>query len=409
MRVSLNKIIQYIFSAFLLLGCESVYYQINPNFILISTLISAILLIFTISNGHIIRISKKSILWLGFYLLMVVTADFFVENTSLFYFGRFYIAVPIFMFLCLRLDSCQKWELLSVVESIIFFLAISSLLLWVLGPIMGVIKPTMGYYFEWGMNKHYEGFWGLLFTEKVQYKIILGTRIIRNISIYPEGPFSSLVFLMGFVIYLLSERNKTSLFKIVIYILAIFSSLSTTGWCLCLIIVGVWRLKKFDKNYKSVAQRIFNRDLIIASLFAIVIYMFYTFISMKAIEDTENYLAHVMAFVYGFDLFKDNLIYGVGIGQSAKYGNTTSGFFKVMGDGGIVLSLIYLVPVIAIIFKTRIGKSNFKIFALTVFSFALVVLVIYQYTLFYLFFVALEYSELLGMRVESTDEQALVS
>lgn len=274
MRISINKACEYIFSVFLLLSCNSVYLLKNSELVLFCTVVSIIAVLFTIEIRLSWIINKRVLsVWI-IYLLIVSLVSIFVRNTTRYFYGRFFIAEPLFMVLYFSLSNQKKWEILQVIERTIFFLAGSSLLLWILGPITGIIEPTGGFRVLWGYDKFYESFGGLLFMERIQYKIFGGVRIIRNLSIYPEGPFSSLIFLTGLTIFVLYKERDANMLKIVVYIAAVFSTISTTGWCMSLIIVGIWFMKKIsDRKYRSIVQKFVNRDLVFFILFILSIYV----------------------------------------------------------------------------------------------------------------------------------------
>lgn len=177
----------------LLLSCSSVY---NLASLMI---VPAIVLIFSIIC-LIYAMDKHSVANMFFILLiygvLALFTDFLVDNTVATYHLKFYV----FMFVFIMINCCWQYEkkirFLRIMEKIIFFMAVVSLILWLMGPIMNIISSTGSYNVRWGRDRTYYSYYGLFFAERIQKKNLFGIFLARNLSIYPEGPFSNLIFLL---------------------------------------------------------------------------------------------------------------------------------------------------------------------------------------------------------------------
>jgi len=398
-----KNILFYGFAFCLILSCISVYYQYNGDQVMLYTGVFASLSLLYVINGTSKRKFSRAFLTLCIYLAIAILVDLLVKETSQYYYRRFYFYVPIFIMLVCLWDYEEKMNFLNILERVIYFFTISSLILWLLGPIMKIIPTTGSYEIIWGRVRTYYSYFGLLFQERIQIKTFFGIDYSRNLSIFPEGPFSNLMFSMGLVLYLLT-KERISMFKVIVYALSIFTSFSTTGWGMMVVIFGVSYIR--SENKKNI-QNHFNRNLIKYVIPTVVVmagaYVIYSVISFKESTDNVNYLSHTIAFANGFRVFLSHPLSGVGIGQSAQYSisssgffNSTSGFFRILGDGGIILTLLYMLPMIVIFYKSQFGKKNFKLTSLYVFLIIMLVTVIWQYSLLLLFFVAFAYSFLLN-------------
>lgn len=392
--INIRKVILGGLAVSLLLSCSSVYNLANQVVVILMT---AIFSSFCLLDAVNRQFPKKALFILLIYGLFALLADVFVINTSLNYWYKYYFYMFSFITINCSWEYKKKISFLKILEKVIFLLVCSSLGLWILGPLTNIILPTGSFDLLWGQEKTYYSYLGLLFWESFSNKELFGVMVPRNLSIYPEGPFSNLIFSLGLVLYLLIYDNHSKS-KLLAYSAGIFSTLSTTGWGMLAGILCVDHLYRASKtNMGSKINAVFRRYAIPALVIGISFYFIYFVLAYKEVTDSGNYLSHVNALGNGWQGFLEEPVAGVGIGKSGSlYSNSTSGLFQILGDGGILLAIIYAIPIIVVVYKSKFGRRNFKIFAFAAYNFIMLVLVIWHYSALLMFFLAMGYSYVSG-------------
>lgn len=401
-----NRLIEVCLITILLLSFNSVYLREWTGTALKNTsgiwLASIIIMAgyFFINIGKFLSVLKKrrTIYSLGIYYGIYLLVYLFVKKTgpSLTTFMRFY---GLFIPLAIIFFGMQRTnDFLKLLEKSIFTLMIISSILWLIGPVCGLIKPTGQKSVYWGQYRNYEEYFKLCFTYYRGTMNLLGKEILKNTSIFTEAPMSGMIFTLGFALYISLSDTRSKL-VMCIYMLCILTTGSTTSIILT-VLIYVWISFK-DKILDCVRKYHGSKAyylIFLIGLVGIVIFgaIFVKYMLMqKAITSTNSYNDHFSDFFDGIELFKNYLIAGAGMGSSLIYVNYTSGMVRVLSQGGILFFLLYAIPFIAL-FKFGISdKKGNNIIWITV-LFIQFILVICQDTLLFLFLLAFGYSVLMN-------------
>ena len=114
-------------------------------------------------------------------------------------------------------------------QNIVVLLSLSSVILWLLGPLTDILRTDTSIRINWGYIQTYKGYFSLLYNIQLEDGTFLNSYLYRNTSIFTEGP----MFNLWLIIALLVEffmRKKVSIIKIVLLTLTLLTTFSTTGF-----------------------------------------------------------------------------------------------------------------------------------------------------------------------------------
>lgn len=321
-------------------------------------------------SGILFSYYKKNLIWIiscGLVCVFVSIGSHTIPTMGHFAFLLLYSIFPLFIMLCQRdgfLDII--FDYLSL---IIAFLALSSSILWFLGPFLGILKPNCSFLNTWTIGtESYEkvfGYFGLLY--EIQWSGFGSFFGYRNTSIFGEGP----AFTFYLIVALLLELfyfGKPKKWRIFSYLVALFSSFSTTGWILALGIL----LYNFYSNSNSSKKIRILIVFICACLFIIAFSVALSLFSDKV--STSSGGIHIDDFKAAFDAWLSSPIWGYGIGNnnaivpfmsSFRLNNTgfSNSILFVLATGGLLYFALWMVSFLGF----YRGGRRIKIFGLFLF------------------------------------------
>lgn len=370
----------------------------------LSVSLIAFYIVFNLNSFVKIFSRKKSIYSLMIYLALFFISYIFVNKSgpSLTTFVRFYgVFMPLSIVYFLIIDVTFS-SFLKRLSNIIYILMIGTSILWLIGPVLGIIGSNGQKLVYWGQYRYYDGYCGLLFTYYRGTMNLLGREVLKNTSIFTEAPMSGMIFTLGYALYLSIDvkRNRP---KIISYLICIATTGSTTSIILSVLIFVydtyketiLNRLKRYRDNKVYYLTLFFGGIIIIVFGTIFIRYM----LQQKATTSSNSYNDHFSDFINGIQLIGKYIFTGVGMDSELNYINHTSGAIRVLTQGGLLFFTLYLIPFIALFRKSRDKKNrNFKIFVFTLG--VQFVLVICQDTLLFLFLLAMGYAMLFNSRKE---------
>lgn len=386
---------EYILAFLLIAGCNSVYSVGRTRQLYMAILVFAGLDLFLWLPRLIGRMGRLFIV-LGGYFGCLLLVFVLVENRASSFLARYGVLVPLLLVLFSAYDREQKDAFIRKIGGVTAVMAGTGLVIWLLGPVLGLLRPGATVVVNWGGLRYYKSYFGLLFTNRYHAKWIFGHLIYRNLGIYTEGPMASLVFTVGLAIELF-YRQKCSGLRIMLLCAAVLTAFSTTGALLLPALFGVKLYLNTKKNSTPKGSSdVLIRIVTLTAAAAAVLLIGSVLLQNKQMTDSGNYYSHMNAFSNGFNLFRQNMLTGSGLTDSGDYGNSTSGIFKILSQGGLVFFFFYMLPY-GIVLRKR-GKGNGKLLILYSLFFVLFITVIWQYTFYYLAFMSFAYSYALERR-----------
>ena len=385
----MSDFLEYGLAVLLLLNCSSIYNGIpkckNLFYIFIFVFLLLILMMRfprTIKKG-----TKFFVTYAVYFSLLILVSVLNKGKDSSFYI-RFFVFIPLFIYISTTNSDFDKSCFLLKIENVIIILAASSLILWILGPLSGILHPTGTINIKWGSDRSYTNYFYLLFTHSKfsSSRFFSSTNILANLLIYPESPFASLIFILGLTIELLCSEKKINWKKTILLIIADITTCSTTGIILIMIVLSAkYFIKEISKNQVYTTNIIIKKFLLPLVLLIILCIGVYTALEIKKTNHFGSFSSHLNAFGNGMEAFLEKPFTGYGYSYNEdKLGNTTSGFFRVLTAGGIFFGILYLIPFIVGITKS-IKNKYYNSAVMIGICFILLVLVIWQNSLLLLY------------------------
>ncbi|HAJ97910.1 MAG TPA: hypothetical protein DCO72_09265 [Ruminococcus sp.] len=288
-----------------------------------------------------------------FFMVLAVTAVYL----SLYIFCHHSKSYTIKLLLALILLSCyhiiiEKGEatLLLKYRNIMTGIAVISLSFWLLASVLHVLKPTGTVLSTWAgtaLPKKVDAYYYLYFETQELEIPILHIASFRNTAIFTEAPMASFNFSIALLteLYIAPRKNK---FNIVVLIIAILTTLSTTGYCVLALIL----IQKYLKNSKGKKSlfHILSIPLIVVGVISAVVVIF---VMVRDKMGTGSGEARLDDFRVCFLAWKDYPIMGCGLGNGgyiqsymsrARYianRGLSNSPGLVLAEGGLYLTVIY--------------------------------------------------------------------
>ena len=401
---------EYIFALLLILSCNTMYSnELSGKFYIseILLIVLAILFFITIINGNI---DKKKIgnffVKVFFYYLYV---SLFILLNRIFFFKSFIWLFIIFFPIVFFINYCYKGEKWSVkisqkIVNIVAIMSVVSLLFYLVGPLLNIIKPTGTIEVMWGKQLIRPSYYNLHFY--TQTENIFGLSIIRNTGVFTEAPMYSMVLTIALALEKFITKKNRKIINIILLV-TIFSTLSTPG-----IIVSL-----FIYLYSFMVQktnRKFLKIILIPLLIVSSLYIGVSFLSQKI--GTLSYNVRIDDYIASYKAWRESPIIGVGFKNSESiqyYMNPNRSYnvglsnsiIVVLAQGGVYLFLFYLLPFVkTIIYGIKSKQKELIGFVTSIFI--LFCTTIFMYLPILLLLISMGYSIHRGGNLENENKQS---
>lgn len=347
----------YTLTLLIILNCYSLACMIYPNQIFYSLISANFLLLFLLRRR--IKVRKNAFvlvaIYVTFMLLLIIQGFWNFEFI-------FSCVIP-FTFAVLYFDTenvlLDFWEKYTNIVAIICLL---SLIFFVLGTNLGIVGPTAIYPSNevgWG-NITYRDYFHLYCDG--QEAFAFGYSGARNIALFVEGPMLTFVSCLALYYEFFLRVNGTRKSVIIPIILAIVTSLSTTGMLLIAIMIY---LKFYDKIKKNKLIKICFLPVVTAAIVYLGIYV----VQDKFVSNVYSASVRADDIMAALKCFLSDPINGIGynslegIDPFRSYSRTNAGLSTGLGGilayGGLIWSAWYIIPPIVAV-KRYITHSQYR-------------------------------------------------
>ncbi len=362
--ISVTDIIDTITAILLIVSSNTLYGRIGKASQLIR--LSILFLELFVIASHWCRkgLSKQTIwkwlLWcLAFIVSYVATCFAYGVSGGLGNLCFFAIAMlsPLYVYVMIRMGRwravCRKFSLIMIA------LAIFSMILWIFGSLLGIIKSNCTIETNWtpmGNTIRLNGYYHLLY--EYQYRITLGKSIVRNTGIFVEGPMYSFSLCVAAMFVWLYENRSFRQIALPVLFATIISTQSTTGILFILVFIC---LNIINTNDRKSAIRI----LLIPIVIIVVVLSIY----MVSSEKLQSGIAstRVDDFIAGYNAWLHSPIFGNGFDLSSFIHTYTSGFrandlgfsnsiMAVLATGGLLFAIPYLLGFAGFFISNNMAK-----------------------------------------------------
>jgi len=232
-------------------------------------------------------------------------------------------------------------------SNVVYILAVSSLVMYILGPTLGIIKPTGVINFTWAYERSCADYYHILYA--AQSFSVSGQSIIRNCGIFTEAPmFNFLLCLsLGTEMFI---RKTPKLIRNIILSVTIVSTFTTTGY---FVLLAAWFFRFYIKmqNDRKLHIKKLLFPLVVVVAFSIIIYLlqFKTSYSV-GLNSVSIRVNHLMACTTSW---LNHFFVGSGFNnelyvlQYSLFNQGMSvGLPFLFATGGLVLGLVFCVPLL---------------------------------------------------------------
>lgn len=369
-----GKFLLVCFSSLLILSNGTLYGRYGYAQVVLPILILVICLLFVFATlfhrGILFFDYRKNLIWIiscGLVCAFVSIGSRTVPTMGHFTFLLLYSLFPLFIILC------QRDGLLDIIFNylslLIAFLALFSSILWFLGPFLGVLKPNCSFLYTWNAKgESYEtvfGYFGLLYEAQWSgFGSFLG---YRNISIFGEGPVFAFYLLVALLLELFYFESPKK-WRVFSYLIALFSSFSTTGWILAF---GILLYNLYLRSNSSKKIRIL---IIFICICLCIVFCSVALLLFLGKASTSSGGIHIDDFKAGFDAWLSSPLWGNGIGNNDaivpfmstfRLNNTgySNSIMFVLATGGLLYFSLWMVSFLGFYHAGR----RMKIFGLFLF------------------------------------------
>lgn len=355
-----KRIWLYIFALLIILNANSLYIKdysagkIPDYTILVSSYICMAILVINqrMLSKKIVMKALKLCVCIGIFFLILYAVNPYNINVNIQWLLRMAVLILYFVI-------CKDNEnsLLIAYKNIMIFIACESIFFWLFGSVLGVIEHTGYLYSTWAANENSikvcNSYYGIYFETQITDSFG-NTGFIRNTAIFTEGPMASLNFCIALMVeYLLQQRPYMPF--VVILVLAILSTVSTTGYLVLLSLV-LFKLIMYPVNTPILKfVKFVGLPIATVVIAGVGIYV------LADKQDTMSLLLRVDDFIVGYNTWIEQPIFGWGAGNTyplqqhmdfwrCEQTGFSNSIFWVLVQGGIYLATPYIISSIYILF-----------------------------------------------------------
>jgi hypothetical protein len=280
----------------------------------------------------------------------------------------------------------NKQKMLSLFlkyENLMVIIAVVSLFFWIVGSVLRILHPTGYVYSNWTGT-------GAVCARSSYYNFYFETQsyfnVKRNSAIFTEGPMAAFNFAIALMINVsINEHSKMK--KRIILMIALASTLTTTGFVVLLIVIAYLYFDNAGKGKFTKILKWFIAPIVVLFIGLIG----YTIVYDK-VTNTNSGATRLDDIIAAIKVWKSYPILGAGWQNSemivsqmkgTRYGINTgfsSGAMQLLANGGLYLFLPVLLSVIAGIYRAKKKNDKKLLLFIVVWSFLyLVSVVTYQY------------------------------
>ncbi len=394
-RNQLNLILQYILVFLIIIETRSIYSRCvvgHMDEIIIGGIILTIILIILVNINY--KFKTKSLFFLLFYYLyMFMFLIINVNEHKVNFVITFMILFPLVFLMFNLYDIKEIKKFFKAYVNIMLIISIISLFFYIFGSLTGIVPTNVTQEINWGGVKIISGYFGLHFN--AQTTVIFGSTILRNTSIFVEGPMFALHLLFAMALSLFMNKKLINKYSI-IFGFSILSSLSITAILFYMFLL-FYKYTFYNKSKTKI--------ILLPILFFIFLIIGTTCFNDK--QSTNSYNIRNDDYTASFRVFNDYPIFGSGFANNnivIKYMskfrlyNTglSNSFVVLLVQGGLYLVIFYLLPVI-LNSLNLIKSKNKNLFLIEIMLLQLYLFFMnaYQYTSLMIIFLAFDYYILL--------------
>lgn len=244
----------------------------------------------------------------------------------------------------------KQWHLYKAFINIMFVLALGSLVLWILGPVLGKLAPTASYFIERGdKTRLFNNFYYICFS--CHEMDFMDFFVAPNNCIFREKAFAATLFAIALIGELFVTKRR-SIIVVTIFAAAMLSTVSATSIVLGLVIIALFMFSR--SNLKI------SLSHIITLIVAIVIVSILQNV-MEDKLDTHSGESRLSDLTNGIAAWINHPLFGYGYNPQQVYTQYSTGYSSsisiILISGGIYLMSLYIIPLLKTL-RTSFRKAD---------------------------------------------------
>ena len=271
---------------------------------------------------------------------------------------------------------------LNALVGLTVFLAVSSLVLWLLGPVLELIKPMTSLKYSWapgdGTGTKIMCYFFLLFNP--QYLSVFDYDVARNSSVFVEAPIFAFVLTTAVLIELFLVGRKPRRGVLVLLFVAIVTTFSVTAYVVCAIALVIKAAPCLIRTFRGL-PRVW-RIVVVVLMFGIAMA---GALAMARKTGSDSWAIRSDDYVAGFKAWIKSPVFGHGLQGDQAIRNQMSSFrinntgmsnsvMQVLALGGIAFGLAFALGFAGFFVERQrarvsFGISFFVLWAATVVTF----------------------------------------
>ncbi len=324
-----------------------------------------------------IKLPKR---WIGIVCSVVLYFIIYIIGTRYQIFNCISdLVMPIICFVtfsCVMIHNNKLNIFMNAFVNVTYIIAAVSLFFWLFGSVLNILPGQQTIQYYWGgevLNS--KTYFYLYFENEMQNQRLFGMQIPRNCSIFTEVPAYSSFLLYALGVELFGCEEK-SIRKRVVLVTTILSTQSTKA----IIMIVILFIVVFWTKYRKSKERFTKMIKVAVSVLILIAVAYFIYVLMMDKSTGASFIVRLDDVNAAIKTWKENPIWGAGYGNdSAIINNTTKswlrqndalsmGFFVLLAEGGIVLTLLYLSAFWAgaISCKKRNKLSEYLLFSMIV-------------------------------------------
>jgi hypothetical protein len=395
----LREILAYLIALILLLDSRTIYgFLTNTprwwNYLIFAGIGMCVAAVLIILLFRVIHLDKSSQQQLIFCAIIAVYFSIFV----LYHDAKSYTMKLLLAFLLLAIYHIVaekgKPDILMKFRNIVVVIAAISLLFWISGSIMHIIKPSGTVLSIWSGTaapKAVNCYKYLYFETQEMTVPFLHINTYRNTAVFSEAPMAAFNFSIALLteIYINPKKRKS---VIIILSSAIITTISTTGICVLLLII----IHHISKNFSKKKSPLFL-ILIPIILGVLALGMILVVVLVKDKVSSNSGIARLDDFRVCFLAWLHHPLMGCGLGNGEYIQSFMSlsrlvnnkGLSNspglVLAEGGLYLSILYIIAFSRMLIRSHRSKiKNYYIWALFFILIFTITMVPFVYLTFYI-------------------------
>lgn len=375
--VSLKKIMTYIIMLFIILNCRSLIASLlgSNKLIAIGTVLFIPAIIINLGSAGRRNIKANNllikiyILYLFTMFLLFAIGDFkyiqfvFVQIVS--------VGLAVFWFMSGNIEVNRE-KAMETFTNIMYIICIVSLFFFVMGTVLGVIKPTAIYSAQrigWGSFDYRSYFYLYNDGQRTDNFLFSG---LRNIGIFLEAPMFAYVLVIA--LYYELFLGKCNPLKVIVMLITAFTTISTSAisFAIILITIKFWRVIR--KN-KMLLYFVFPFALVLCSVaIAYLAYDKFVRFNGSGISRVDTVRAAWKSFLHSpiigngyinsraMDPYRSAFVLKahMKIYSTSREAGLSSGLFGILSNGGLLWGSFYIVPLVLSVKNMWRNRKNQK-------------------------------------------------